>query len=330
MKASHLGWLNAPTKLVDRAAAKLVGERAATVEITKPLLILGPERSGTTLLYSLLANHPDLYWFSRLDSIVPDAPVIATRVRQLAARLSSARRQYHAIPGTISRSRGALPPSECLPYWRGIFHWGDEQDYGVEDDRFLASELTEETRLSVARDLRTRLGLSGKPRLLFKQPGFSLKISFLDALFPDAIFIHCVRHPMDNLLSMVKAKRGSGERYWGTKIPAWRDYIDADPTLQAAVQIEAVERIIAEDVALIDDREARYTRVRLEDLQTDGAARMAELLEFCQLDPSSAVDSAMSHVVSRDAVKDYSSLEMSPGVVEIVKRLCSQADYPPP
>ena len=35
-----------------------------TLQILKPIFIVGAPRSGTTLLYDLLAQHPTLGWFS--------------------------------------------------------------------------------------------------------------------------------------------------------------------------------------------------------------------------------------------------------------------------
>ncbi len=37
------------------------------MEIYKPIFIVGVPRSGTTLLYDLMAYHPDLAFFSQLD-----------------------------------------------------------------------------------------------------------------------------------------------------------------------------------------------------------------------------------------------------------------------
>ncbi|MHC4822249.1 MAG: sulfotransferase, partial [Planctomycetota bacterium] len=37
------------------------------VTIDRPIFILGPHRSGTTLLYKLLGRHPDVAFFSDAD-----------------------------------------------------------------------------------------------------------------------------------------------------------------------------------------------------------------------------------------------------------------------
>jgi len=39
------------------------------IEIKKPIFIVGVPRSGTTLLYTLLAQHPELGWFSKDTTI---------------------------------------------------------------------------------------------------------------------------------------------------------------------------------------------------------------------------------------------------------------------
>jgi len=39
--------------------------KSEELEITKPIFIVGVPRSGTTLLYHLLGQHPSLAWFSK-------------------------------------------------------------------------------------------------------------------------------------------------------------------------------------------------------------------------------------------------------------------------
>ena len=39
--------------------------KSEELEIIKPIFIVGVPRSGTTLLYHLLAQHPDVGWFSK-------------------------------------------------------------------------------------------------------------------------------------------------------------------------------------------------------------------------------------------------------------------------
>ena len=47
------------------------------VNVERPIFILGPPRSGTSLLYKTLAVHPDLAWFNRNFKRLPEWPRLA-------------------------------------------------------------------------------------------------------------------------------------------------------------------------------------------------------------------------------------------------------------
>jgi hypothetical protein len=296
-------------------------------DLIEPIIILGVERSGTTLLYSILSNHPELYWFSRLDSILTGAPLMACLIRQLA---STVFKDVHiASVGTISQTRGLLPPSECLPYWRRIFGWGDENDYLIEDDSFDEQDLDPERAKTVRFDLRKRLYFLHRTRLLFKQPGFSLKIRYLNALFPDALFIHVIRHPFDNLASLVDAKERSGENFWGTKIPGWRGLIGRDRVSQAALQMKTVLETIENDTRTIEKASQRFLTVKYEDLQGSPDTSLEEILAFCKLDMTPAIQSSALGIEPRNRRKKQASFSVSSEVSEILSRISSRYGYEP-
>lgn len=281
-------------KPIDASLAWLWGRNVANVVVNRPIFIVGVERSGTTLLYSLLANHPDLYWFSRLDSLWPDVPCITTLIRRAVSKVSK-NEVYIAIPKTISRSTGLLPPSECIPFWKGVFGFGDEENYIVEDDRLTEDSVNEHLIKHLYQDFQKRLYWSGKRRLLFKHPGFSLRLRFLHALFKDALFIHMVRNPFANLKSLVKAKEASNERFWGIKIPGWRYLINTDLELQAAIQIRRTMEIIEEDVSKTQ-LHRQYLQIRYEDLLRMPEKTLSEALEFCDLDWKESLEKAMRSI----------------------------------
>jgi len=317
--------------LVDRILTPLDGllalmsaKRKAGIIIDKPIFIIGVERSGTTLLYSILANHPDLYWLSRLDSALPSNPCISSLVRQLLSPIS-VKSAYIAIPGTISLSQGMLPPSECLPYWRQIFKWGDEANYLIEDDRFTEADVDERIKRFLHEDLKLRLLWMQKKRLLFKQPGFSLKVRFINAVFPDALFLHIIRDPFMNCLSLVRAKEAGHEKFWGIKIPGWRNLLAADKWLQAAIQIHTTLEIIEEDIrkARIEER---YLRLKYEDLIGSPYESLRRVLDFCCLSWTDSIEDALKGI-RKGQNKNNNKMVFPKEVTDILTSIAEKYEY---
>ncbi|MBW2123994.1 MAG: sulfotransferase [Deltaproteobacteria bacterium] len=285
---------NKVLSLLDALLASALKERWRGEKIDRPIFIIGVERSGTTLLYSLLANHPDLYWLSRLDSAIPGCPLFSSVIRRLVA-FGMSRAIYVAIPGTISRSQGLMPPSECLPYWRRIFGWGTEDNYLIPDDRFIEKHVTDDMRKHLYRDLRIRTNFSGKKRMLFKQPGLSLRTRFINDVFPDAIFLHVIRDPVANWLSLVGAKKSSRERFWGIKIPGWQQLLQEPIEVQAALQIQKTLEFIEYDVQEANAI-GRYIQVRYESLINHPQRTLNDCVRFCGLKWQNRLDKAIQGV----------------------------------
>ncbi|NPA71409.1 MAG: sulfotransferase [Gammaproteobacteria bacterium] len=280
--------------------------------IKRPIAIVGTERSGTTLLYSILANDPTLYWYSRLDSLLPNSPILTTSLRKIAETVKP--QVYTAIPGKISKTRGLIPPSECIPCWKKIFNWGTEDNYILQDDYFEEFNVPPSTKEKIYDDLKLRLLVSGKKRLLFKWPGLSLKIRFLYDVFPDIIILHIIRNPVDNLASLIKAKKkayqSTGERFWGIKIPGWKDLIQEDFAVQAALQIIKVDELIEKDILQFNlVQRKQYFRIKYEDLLSAPEQTVEKVLHFSGLKSSVRIHQALAGVskptstISREIMK---------------------------
>lgn len=310
-------YLSEVVRPLDAFGRWLWAKRAQSQEIVRPVFIIGAERSGTTLLLSILSNHPAFYWLSRLDSVLPRAPLITCGIRRVSRALLPSTGTYVAIRGAISASHGFIPPSECLPYWRLAFQWGDEKDYLIQDDCFTEQDTRVDVTSRIHSDVKMRLSLSNKQRLLVKQPGFSLKVRYLNALFPDAHFIHVIRNPRNNLASLIRAKAESQEKFWGIKIPGWRELVDKDVAYQAAIQLKSVSEIIERDITLIEDWKNRYLLVRYEDLQQEPRATIQTILNSCGLSYATDIDKALQGI-EKDTRKQHDATPRHSREVESV------------
>lgn len=148
-------------------------------------------------------------------------------------------------------------------------------------------------REAFAAQLRNRDGDGPAPgasvRLLEKTPKNALRVPFLEALFPDALYIHLVRDPKDNLSSIMDAWRS--RRFvtypslatvngpWSLLLPpGWREQLGNSLAEVAAFQWQAAHRHLLDDLAAIP-RERRCT-VNAAELLQDPRTLMDKLCGF--------------------------------------------------
>jgi hypothetical protein len=162
---------------------------------------------------------------------------------------------------------------------------------------------------------------------MIKQPGFSLKILFFNALFPDAIFLHIIRNPFENHVSLVQAKRNSDQKLWGIKIPGWKELVAADPAKQAAMQIKSTLQIIDQDIVKIPDFETRFMRIRYEDLVSMPQETIQSVLDVCHLDMAPQVLAALSGIRSVKKKNHNTDYGRSQEILEVLHSLADEYGY---
>jgi len=139
-------------------------------KVLKPVVILGPGRSGTTLLFNLLNEHPSLVGTTEF----PHGEATKVWVKYGGARMAG-------IGGI--KSKCAIGHSHCLPM--------TEKDINEKRVKFLQSYFSNK----YSRQLK-----NGN-KLLNKNPHLSNKIGYLSKIFPDAHIIHMLRHPYSTIAS---------------------------------------------------------------------------------------------------------------------------------
>jgi len=135
----------------------LIKQSSAFASASKsPIFILGMPRSGTTLMASILSNHPSIKTAGELPTIL-DFTV-----------------HLPALLGTST------------PYPQAV------------------NELTPAAAAQMINDYEKRLRRDIEPAIPYiidKQPLNFRYIGFISMLFPNALIIHCKRHPLDTCLS---------------------------------------------------------------------------------------------------------------------------------
>jgi len=224
----------------------------------RPLIILSAPRSGSTLLFETLSEAPGAWTIGG---------------------------ESHQIIEGVQ----ALNPN-----------------FGNVDSNRLTAEhandkITQFMRSRFARFLRDRDGREffrhrdiEQLRFIEKTPKNSLRLPFLDKVFPDALYVFLFRDVRPNLSSMMEAWRA---RRWVTypKLPAWQGppwSLLLPPGWQAlsgrpleeicAFQWAAANRIVLDDLEQLP--RDRWTTVNYQDLLDEPLQTVSRLCEFCELE----------------------------------------------
>lgn len=178
---------------------------------------------------------------------------------------------------------------------------------GVESNRLTAAHASDAVAARIVTELmERRVDAAGRRvadgatyRLLEKTPRNSLRVPFLNRVFPDAQFIFLWREPHGNLASIIEAwESGAWKTYngldgfdgpWSLLLPpGWREMRGRPLAGIAAFQWESANRIALDDLAQLP--RARWTAVRYEDLIADPRATTEQLCRFTGIEFDAALE----------------------------------------
>jgi hypothetical protein len=220
------------------------------------VFIMGPFRSGTTLIMQWLAKSGLVAYPTNLLSRFYGAPLVGAKIQQLLTDPAYNYRNeildfdseidFHSENG---KTIGALAPNEFWYFWRRFLPFKD-LDYAP-DSQFL--------RNKNFRKLKTELdGLT----CIFEKP-FALKamimnqnIRALNSIFDRAIFVWMKRDPVSNIQSALRARQrqyGNMQTWYSFKIKEYPILNNLDPLLSVAGQIYATNQSLEQGFDNLDD-----------------------------------------------------------------------------
>jgi hypothetical protein len=153
----------------------------------------------------------------------------------------------------------------------------------------------------VERVRRRLLAKAGHGRVVVeKNPRHALRVPFLRAAFPEAVFIHVVRDGRDVACSMLPGV--GGEDWWHLRPPDWREHFErAEGLRRCAFAWRGVMEIVLEDLAAVPALEVRFERLVRAPERT-----AQEVLSFLGLASDPAVEAFCTRV-SDDTAAPYHS-----------------------
>lgn len=205
------------------------------------VFIVGPPRSGTTLMYEMLVTRFRFAYFSNAAHRVYRTPSAGTWLARHA--IISWRGDYRSEYGKID---GWGAPCEGGWIWQRW--WSEGISKSRADAPRLPIQLMRQTVGAIA-------GMLDAP-FLSKNVMHSTQMVELDRIFPHCVFIEIQRNPEDCIRSILKLRRRthgeSGLQKWVSVKPSgWMRFRNAAPTRQAAAQVFGVHDDIQHDAERI-------------------------------------------------------------------------------
>ena len=241
------------------------------MKITKPIIIVGTGRCGSTLFHRLLATHPQMMWLSPICYKYPDKPhwnriAVTAMDNPLLRRLFSEK----------------IRPGENYRFW-------DKYAYGFSEPcrDLVRSDVSARVKKQVRAAFEPML-TAKRNRLLIKITGWS-RIGFLNEIFEDAKFIHMLRdgRAVASSLLHVNFWRGwFGPQGWraGLLSPEdqaiWESY---DRSFTALAGIEWRIQMRAMDAAREALDPSRFLEVKYETFCEHPVEEFRRVLEFAEV-----------------------------------------------
>lgn len=246
--------------------------------ISKPIIIVGTGRCGSTVFHRLLARHPQVMWLSGFCDHYPTRPALN-------------RRAVLAVSHPLLRPllERKVQPGECYKFW-------DKHTFGFSEP--CRDLVRADVSARVKRQVRPVLAAMLTPtrdRLLIKITGWP-RIGYLHEIFEDARFIHIKRdgRAVASSLLHVNFWRGwRGPQSWRAGLlsaedqATWESY-DRSFTALAGLEWRIQMRAIESARRSLDP--ARFLEVKYEDFCDRPLDIAHEVLEFSELPGSMALD----------------------------------------
>jgi hypothetical protein len=294
-------------------------------KITKPIFIIGVPRSGTTLLHTILANHPSVATFSHFDleHIIPknqhkkiledwlllknsNKPIPANEENFLAFILY--RRRFN------TPKRKTPIPIEGESFWRRFF------------GSTFVDKIDPSKELELKNNILQFLNRKNKIRFLNKAPQNCMRLYALEKCFPDAKFICIARDPRAVISSMIKREKQEGEFATGIELK--------NKNIQKLDSVEKWAWIYKEITDEIYEfstniKKNNFALIFYENLLAYPGKTIRKLFEFCELDQSVSIKELLPKLEkTSDKWKleiDYSNEKI---ILNILNESLKKINYP--
>jgi len=237
-------------------------------ELEKPIFIVGAPRSGTNLLYRLLAQHSSLGWFSN-HTVKKFLSPEFLRISQIRRRIFNLRKIY--FPRYEYNE-------EFFSTIESPLEGGDLWNFAIKGDwnPKIMDRRLDYVKLTIIETLIEQ----NKKRFLSKFPRNSIRIPQLNSKFPDSKFIHIIRDGRAVINSMLERAKENPSGYFGIPLKNSENKKLNSIEKHASQWIEIINEIRSSANQL---KKNQYLEVKYEDLINEPKLILNKITKFCEL-----------------------------------------------
>lgn len=257
------------------------------IRIEKPIFLISPPRSGTTMLQDVMCTHENICYFNNTMNSFYQAPYAGEWFRRLL-NLNVTGERYLKDSVEADGTTAAEPAL----LWA---QWMSRGMYDLEWSERRLADLSEKTQADIYNTVKKVIHINGGHKRFFcKYPAFVTEMRTLQDLFPDAKFINIIRDGRMVANSMIKLYQLSKDQIARINHPNCKElvpyprvkklsqYIDEfgvdDIRTTAHVWDDCMDTINA-----IKPEIKNYYEVRYEDILINPKLELDKIFDFCEL-----------------------------------------------
>lgn len=205
-----------------------------------PVFVIGPPRSGTTLLYQVLVNRFNFVYLNNLASKFYTAPTIGMWLSKRIGALLP--RESLGYDSRYGKTESILGPNEAGEFW---YRWFPKGEHVYVPPKATSHKSILELQRHVL-SISKRFGAS----MIFKNTYNSMRIAPIMEAFPEAVFLVSQRDPLDTAQSILEGRlKGNGNKNdWWSVPPREVNEIKKHPYWEQVVeQVYYIYKQIEED-----------------------------------------------------------------------------------
>jgi len=274
----------------------------STIPIDRPIFIISLPRCGSSMLQDVLCTHPKLAYTTNIMDICREAPCAAESFRK---RFGVNSRGERFLKDSVVVDGSS--PADPVATWADLF---GEDYFEIGNHKPNVGNLSPARREAIETTIRQAIWAKGggERRFFCKTPALLPYLGVLNALFPEAKFIHLMRDPRPGANSMLKIYHISNQRLMeirkrqGRPLPK-EPFIPYPrlPRIKAHLasfgpdDIRCTASLWNDAIEVVDQHRGKIRNlleVRYEDILENPKAQLKAIFDFCELETPGSENAA--------------------------------------